>query len=93
MKYLILSTGLLALTFVSGCEKYDNSGLGEDFGNATYQNEAAQILPPKYANNRNTSIQGDRGALALERYRTGNTIAPSTSSTSSLSGGGSGTGD
>lgn len=75
MKYIILSTSLLALIFASGCQ--DNRGLSEDFGNAVYQNEAIHILPPKYADNKNTSIQGDRGALTFQRYKTGNTIAPS----------------
>jgi len=91
MKFIIVSLGLLSLTFISGCQnKYNNQGLSEDFGNAVYQNEAVHILPPKHASNKNTPHQGDRGALAFERYKTGTTIAPSTSSTSSLSGSGGG---
>ncbi|GLQ05061.1 hypothetical protein [Sneathiella chinensis] len=91
MRIVSISAVILTGLTLTACEKYSNKGLSEDHGNAVYQNEAVHILPPKYADMKEPTMDGNRGSLAFERYKTGTTIKPSSSSISGL-GGGSGAG-
>lgn len=81
---IFLCTGAALLT--SGCESHLR--LNPDFGNAVYQDQAAQIADPNahYLGYPPPGYDGARTALAEKRYQTGKVIRPTVSSTSGFAG-------
>lgn len=71
----------LMVCVVAGCDAsmYRDSGTpAPGFGNAVSQNNAVMIIDPQPASAANTQIDldGRRGGLAIERYRSGKIIPP-----------------
>jgi hypothetical protein len=86
MKTLFISAIAVLSLGVTACSS--NKGhLNEGFGDAVNQNTAIHILPPKYAAVKDLDMNGNRAALAMDRYKTGNVIQPSSEGTSNLGGG------
>jgi hypothetical protein len=71
---------------VSGCQSH--IALSPDFGNATREDQAAQIANPNahYAGYPQPGYDGQRAALGEKRYVTGKVIKPTVSSTSGFAG-------
>ncbi|MEH6526549.1 MAG: hypothetical protein V7723_10800 [Sneathiella sp.] len=83
MKTLIISAIAIVSLGLTACSS--NKGpLNEGFGDAVNQNTAVHIIPPKYAAVKDIDMNGNRAGLAMDRYKTGNVIPPSTESTSSI---------
>lgn len=83
MKTLIIFAIAVASLGLTSCSS--NKGpLNEGFGDAVNQNAAVHIMPPKYAAVKDIDMNGNRAGLAMDRYKTGNVIPPSSEGTSSL---------
>ena len=80
MRTVTLGLGVL-LTLV-GCAGQDH--LSPGFGDAVTHNKVAQIIDPAPVYPGPVLLDGHRGALALERYRTGEVIPPVDLRTSTL---------
>ena len=91
MRYLLRMTGLIASTaFLSACSTTTPIGLNNpDFGNAVRQNIVAQAVNPNAPEDVSPiEANGERAALAQERYLTDTVEAPVAISSTSISGGG-----
>lgn len=78
----LLIPALLALG-LSGCVE-SRVHLSQDFGLAVRQNEVAQIADPDARYPADPIADGARVGLAQQRYRTGLTIPPATTSASEI---------
>ena len=80
----------IVLTFaVSACQWNRNAPpLGRDFGNATSHNMSQHIINPDpvTAGYGAPALDGVRASGAIERYKTGDVIAPEVETTGGLSG-------
>lgn len=65
--------GALALV-LAGCTGQDH--LDPRFGDAVTHNNVVQIIDPNPVYPGPVTLDGERGALALKRYRTGTVIPP-----------------
>ena len=78
----------IVLTFaVSACQWNRNiPPLGRDFGNATSHNMSQHIINPDpvTAGYGAPALDGERASGAIERYKTGDVIAPEAESTGGL---------
>ena len=77
------TVGLVACT-----NKAPQMDLNTGFGDAYYHNIAAQVINPNPANAGSGApdLEGQRGRIAIERYHTTTTVAPVTTTTSSVGG-------
>ena len=96
MRYGFLTIGLAALA-LSGCSSavYKAADIEDpNFGRALRQNLAAQVANPvpNYDYTNPPASSGPRTSVAQERYNTGAVTQPETVSTSTVSGGGGGSG-
>jgi type IV pilus biogenesis protein CpaD/CtpE len=81
----LMATAALAL--VACTNKTPQMDLNTGFGDAYYHNIAAQVINPNPANAGSGApdLEGQRGRIAIERYHTTTTVAPVTTTTSSVS--------
>jgi len=79
-KLIIAAT---ALTSLSACMSM-NEPLNRTFGKATQQNMQAQIIDPNPSGEGPVTTDGEKGAGAIDRYRTGTVIKPEVQKTSEI---------
>jgi type IV pilus biogenesis protein CpaD/CtpE len=84
----ILLTIAVTLSLVACTNKAPQMELSTGFGDAYYHNIAAQVINPNPANAGSGApdLEGQRGRIAIERYHTTTTVAPVTTTTSSVGG-------
>ncbi len=81
-----MRSGMLAVMLplvLAGCTAGQDH-LGPGFGDAVTHNRVAQIIDPNPVYPGAVTLDGERGALALRRYRTGTVIPPIDLRTSSV---------
>ncbi len=80
----------IALTYaVSGCQWNRNAPpLGRDFGNATNHNMSQHIINPDpvTAGYGAPALDGERASGVIERYKSGDVLAPEVESTGGVGG-------
>jgi hypothetical protein len=82
----LMATAALAL--VACTNKTPQMDLNTGFGDAYYHNIAAQVINPNPANAGSGApdLEGQRARIAIDRYDTTTTVAPVTTTTSSVGG-------
>jgi hypothetical protein len=91
---LALLTAAAAIPLLAiGCADVPEPS-GPGFGNAVTHNAEVQIIDPEpaLAGRETPDLDGRRGALAIQRYKTGKTIEPERQRMSGAAGGGGGGG-
>ncbi len=83
MKTTKLIIAATAITSLSACMSM-NEPLNRTFGKATQQNMQAQIIDPNPSGEGPITTDGEKGAGAIERYRTGTVIKPNAPETSDV---------
>ena len=89
-RFVTLAIGAGVVSALTGCITIQASDPYPGMGNATASNFAVHIVDPNPPVAENTLIDqnGERGALAFERYRTGTVIKPERMVTPGAIGGG-----
>ncbi len=83
MKRIIAFLPLVLILAVSACGNRNLPHLGRDFGNATSHNASQHIINPDpvTAGYGAPALDGDRASGVIERYKSGEVLAPEAEAT------------
>ncbi len=86
MKRIIAFLPLVLILAVSACGNRNLPHLGRDFGNATSHNASQHIINPDpvTAGYGAPALDGDRASGVIERYKSGEVIAPEVEDTGGI---------
>ena len=80
---------VLGLAFAAGCDKQEYISVGPGFGDAVVNNAALQIVDPMPPEITEPPVMdGERAALAMEKYKGNQVVKPKAQTTGGPLGGG-----